>query len=125
MPRIPMREQWGSGNWWTTLAMKLVSIPANPVPEGAVMGVLKTPDGISIRFARWPAPRGRKGTVCIFQGRIEFIEKYFEIVRDLTARGFAVATLDGLGQGLADRMLRERRQGHIANFPHYALDLST
>ena len=60
--------------------MKLVSIPANPVPEGAVAGALKTPDGISIRFARWPPPRERKGTVCIFQGRIEFIEKYFEIV---------------------------------------------
>jgi lysophospholipase len=55
--------------------MKLVSIPANPVPEGAVTGVLKTPDGVQLRFARWPAPSGRKGTVCLFHGRIEFIEK--------------------------------------------------
>src|SRR6266851_7160799 len=108
-----------------TLAMKLVSIPANPVPEGAVMGVLKTPDGISIRFARWPPPSDRKGTVCIFQGRIEFIEKYFEIVRDLNARGFAVATLDWRGQGLSDRMLRERRKGHVANFAQYDVDLET
>jgi lysophospholipase len=105
--------------------MKLISIPANPVPEGAVMGVLKTPDGISIRFARWPPPSDRKGTVCIFQGRIEFIEKYFEIVRDLNARGFAVATLDWRGQGLSDRMLRERRKGHVANFAQYDIDLET
>ena len=105
--------------------MKLVSIPANPVPEGAVMCVLKTPDGISIRFARWPPPSDRKGTVCVFQGRIEFIEKYFEIVRDLNARGFAVATLDWRGQGLSDRMLRERRKGHIANFAEYDTDLET
>jgi lysophospholipase len=63
--------------------------------------------------------------VSIFQGRIEFIEKYFEIVRDLTARGFAVATLDWRGQGLSDRMLRERRKGHVANFAHYDIDLET
>src|SRR5215467_7476962 len=105
--------------------MKLVSIPANPVPEGAVTGVLKTRDGISIRFARWPPPSHRKGTVCIFQGRIEFIEKYFEVVRELTARGFAVAALDWRGQGLSDRMLRERRKGHIANFAEYDTDLET
>ena len=79
--------------------MNLVSIPANPVPDNVVAGTLKTPDGVSLRFARWAPPPGRKGTVCLFQGRAEFIEKYFETVRDLRARGFAVATLDWRGQG--------------------------
>ena len=105
--------------------MKLVSIPANPVPEGAVTGVLKTPDGVSIRFARWPPPSGRKGTVCIFQGRTEFIEKYFEVVRDLNARGFAVATLDWRGQGLSERMLGDARKGHVSSFAKYGIDLET
>ncbi|HSV24664.1 MAG TPA: alpha/beta hydrolase [Xanthobacteraceae bacterium] len=106
--------------------MKLVSIPANPVPEGAVVGVLKTPDELSIRFTRWPPPpSGRKGTVCIFQGRTEFIEKYFEVVRDLNARGFAVATLDWRGQGLSDRLLGQARKGHISNFAKYGIDLET
>jgi len=105
--------------------MKLVSIPANPVPEGAVMGALKTPDGLSIRFTRWPAPPDRKGTVCIFQGRTEFIEKYFEVVRDLQARGFAVATLDWRGQGLSGRMLGDPRKGHVSNFAKYGVDLET
>jgi lysophospholipase len=105
--------------------MKLVSIPANPVPEGAVTGMLKTPDGVSIRFARWAPPPGRKGTVCIFQGRAEFIEKYFEVVRDLHARGFAVATLDWRGQGLSERLLRDPRKGHVTNFAKYGIDLET
>src|SRR5262249_27060355 len=109
---------------WKYLPMKLVSIPANPVPEGAVTGVLKTPDGASLRFTRWPPPAsGRKGTVCLFQGRIEFIEKYFEVVRDLHARGFAVATLDWRGQGLSGRVLREPRKGHVAHFAEYDTDL--
>jgi lysophospholipase len=106
--------------------MKLVSIPANPVPDGAITGAVKTSDGASLRFARWPAPSsGRKGTVCIFQGRIEFIEKYFEVVRDLNARGFAVATLDWRGQGLSSRRLRDPRKGHVANFTEYDTDLET
>ena len=103
--------------------MTLVSIPANPVPDEVVAGTFATPDGVSLRFARWAPPRGRKGTVCLFQGRSEFIEKYFETVRDLRARGFAVATLDWRGQGLSDRALRNSRKGYVRNFAQYQIDL--
>jgi lysophospholipase len=105
--------------------MTLVSIPANPVPENVVTGTLKTRDGVSLRFARWAPPPGRKGTVCLLQGRAEFIEKYFETVRDLRARGFAVATFDWRGQGLSDRVLRNRRKGYVRNFSQYQIDLET
>jgi lysophospholipase len=105
--------------------MKLVSIPANPVPDNFVTDYLKTPDGIAIRYARWQPPAGRRGTVCIFQGRGEWIEKYFETVRDLRARGFAVATFDWRGQGLSDRMLKDRHKGYVRSFADYDTDLET
>jgi lysophospholipase len=105
--------------------MKLISIPANPVPDNFVTDCLTTRDGVSVRFARWPPPPGRRGTVCIFQGRSEWIEKYFETVRDLHARGFAVATLDWRGQGLSDRGLTERHKGHVRSFSEYDIDLET
>jgi lysophospholipase len=105
--------------------MTLVSIPANPVPEDVVTGTLKTPDGVSLRFARWAPPPGRKGTVCLFPGRAEFIEKYFETVRDLRARGFAVATLDWRGQGLSGRALSNARRGYVRSFDDYNTDLMT
>jgi lysophospholipase len=105
--------------------MTLISIPANPVPEGAASGMLTTPDGVSLRFARWAPPAGRKGTVCIFQGRAEFIEKYFETVRDLRARGFAVATFDWRGQGLSQRMLQDPLKGYVRRFSDYQIDLET
>ncbi len=105
--------------------MTLVSIPANPVPEGAVSGTLKTRDGVTLRFARWHPPPGRKGTVCLFQGRAEFIEKYFETVRDLRGRGFAVATLDWRGQGMSERALRNPRKGYVRSFSQYHTDLET
>jgi len=103
--------------------MKLVSIPANPVPDHVVTGAIKTPDGANLRFARWAPPAGRKGTVVLLQGRAEFIEKYFETVRDLRARGFAVATFDWRGQGLSDRKLADRHKGYVRNFSEYATDL--
>ena len=105
--------------------MRLVSIPANPVPEGAVLAMIETPDGVTLRTARWAPPPGRKGTVCIFQGRTEFIEKYYETVRDLRERGFAVATLDWRGQGLSQRLLEDPHKGHIGSFARYDIDLDT
>ena len=103
--------------------MKLVSIPANPVPDHVVSGAIKTPDGVNLRFARWDPPPGRRGTVVVLQGRAEYIEKYFETVRDLRARGFAVATFDWRGQGLSDRALPDRQKGYVRNFSQYATDL--
>jgi len=105
--------------------MDLISVPANPVPEDVVTGAIATPDGVKLRFARWAPPPGRKGTVCLFQGRAEFIEKYFETVRDLRARGFAVATLDWRGQGMSQRGLRNSRKGYVRSFDDYAIDLDT
>lgn len=105
--------------------MMLVSIAANPVPEDAVSGMLQTPDGATLRFARWPAPGNRKGTVCIFTGRSEFIEKYFETVRDLRERGFAVAVLDWRGQGHSSRALRDPRKGYVRRFSDFETDVET
>ena len=103
--------------------MKLISIPANPVPEHGVVGTIETPDGVNLRFARWEPPPGRKGTVVVLQGRAEYIEKYFETVRNLRARGFAVASFDWRGQGLSDRALADRNKGYVRNFSQYATDL--
>ncbi len=59
----------------------------------------------------------------VLGGRSEFIEKYFEVIGDLHARGFAAASLDWRGQGLSARMLSERRLGHIDDFSVYRADL--
>ena len=106
-------------------SMRLVSIPANPVPDDAIVGAVTTRDGVSLRFARFAPPPGRKGTVVILQGRAEYIEKYFETVRDLRGRGFAVATFDWRGQGLSKRALADPMKGHVRKFSEYVTDLET
>jgi lysophospholipase len=105
--------------------MTLVSIPANPAPDNVVSGTIVTPDGVKLRFARWAPPLNRKGTVCVFTGRSEQIEKYFETVRDLRDRGFAVAMIDWRGQGGSDRQLDDPRKGHVRNFAEFETDVET
>ncbi len=104
--------------------MKLVTLAKNPVPSGATVGFFKGYDGAQLRFARWDATRmPRRGTVCLFGGRTEFIEKYFEVIADLRRRGFAVATMDWRGQGGSQRMLSNPRKGHVRGFWEYDRDL--
>ncbi len=102
----------------------LVALARNPVPSGATAGVFKAPDGAELRYAVWQASRGpRRGTVCLFGGRTEFIEKYFEVVADLRRRGFAVATMDWRGQGGSHRELRNQRKGYVRDFADFEEDL--
>jgi lysophospholipase len=104
--------------------MMLASMSGNPVPDGAVAGTVRTPDGVELRFARWDSAAG-KGTVCLFGGRGEFIEKYFETIGELRQRGFAVATMDWRGQGHSSRQLPDPRKGHVEDFSEYETDLET
>ena len=72
-------------------------------PQGGVAQWLTTSDGVRVRVAVWgrDAP---KGTVLLFPGRTEYVEKYGRAAGDLLARGFATVAIDWRGQGLADRL---------------------
>lgn len=81
-------------------------------------------DERKLRVAIWPAlTRTSKGTICLLQGRSEFIEKYYEVIAELRQRGFAVATFDWRGQGGSDRMLADPLKGHVDRFGDYGKDL--
>jgi lysophospholipase len=84
--------------------------------------MIRAPDGITLRYARWSSGQTARGTVCVFTGRGESIEKYFETVSDLRARGFAVATMDWRGQGRSSRQLPDPRKGHVRDFSEFERD---
>src|SRR5215207_10165260 len=104
--------------------VQLVETPDNPIPRRGNVMRIETEDGLALRAARWrPTARRDRGTICILQGRAEFIEKYFETVRDLRRRGFAVVAFDWRGQGLSDRQIGDPYKGHVRSFGEYSLDL--
>jgi len=102
----------------------VILIPENPMPEGGEAFWLKAADGARLRYLTWKDDAAPRGTVFLFDGRTEFAEKYFEVIGELRARGFAVATLDWRGQGLSDRPLADGRKGHIADFDIFDRDLA-
>ncbi|XSG83369.1 MAG: alpha/beta fold hydrolase [Methyloligella sp. ZOD6] len=109
--------------------MELISTPQNPAPLGATVGALEIPRRfrrpLQVRYAHWPSGlKERHGTVCIFPGRTEFIEKYFEVVGELRRRGFYVVAIDWRGQGGSTRLTRNPLKGHVRRFDDYQADLS-
>lgn len=105
--------------------MDLLGIVENPIPRGPRAGFFRGSDGAMLRYARWrPSVAECRGTVCLFSGRGEFIEKYFEVIGELRDRGFAVVTMDWRGQGRSQRMVANQTKGHIKNFRQYDDDLA-
>jgi lysophospholipase len=102
----------------------LLETPDNPVPKKPTVTQVKTSDGVLLRVARWrPTARRVRGTVCILQGRAEFIERYFETINELRRRGFAVVAFEWRGQGRSGREVDNPRKGHVRDFSHYRRDL--
>ncbi|MGC1506329.1 MAG: alpha/beta hydrolase [Sulfitobacter sp.] len=94
-----------------------------PGPDGGGAHWAVTSDGRRIRVAQWPLA-GAKGTVLLFPGRTEYIEKYGQTARDLAARGLASMCIDWRGQGLADRLLDDPLVGHVDSFTDYQKDVA-
>lgn len=105
-------------------ANDLVIIEGNPAPAGIVVQYLRTLDGTRLRCAVSPSSLDvTRGTVILLHGRNETIEKYFETITDLNARGYMVATFDWRGQGGSDRLLRGSNLGHVRHLGQYVSDL--
>jgi lysophospholipase len=63
--------------------------------------------------------------VIVAPGRTEFIEKYFEVLRELQSRGFAVFCIDWRGQGLSGRETNNPLKGHFSSFDDPVNDVAT
>ena len=106
--------------------MAFVRVPGNDAPEGAEEHWLEGRGGVKVRVLTAPALEATpRGSVIVAPGRTEFIEKYFEVLRELQTRGFAVFCIDWRGQGLSGREVENGLKGHFASFDDPVNDLST
>ncbi|WP_323008833.1 alpha/beta hydrolase [Paracoccus sp. (in: a-proteobacteria)] len=97
------------------------TLPGDPLPLARAFW-LRAEDGVRLRAAHWAAG-GASGTVLLFPGRTEYLEKYAEVAADLNAAGLDVLTLDWRGQGMSDRLQPNPRPGHIGDFADYQRDV--
>ena len=82
---------------------------------------LTAADGVRVRAAAWSG--GRAGTVLLFSGRTEYVEKYARVAAYFHERDLSVVSVDWRGQGLSDRALPDVLTGHVADFADYQLDV--
>lgn len=84
---------------------------------------LETADSVRIRVAHWGAD-APGGTVLLFPGRTEYVEKYGRAAAEFRARGLATLTVDWRGQGMATRLGPRPAIGHVARFRDYQHDVA-
>jgi len=91
-------------------------------PEGGRAWWLVAEDGLRLRAGLWQ-PEAARGTVFLFPGRTEYVEKYGRTARDLARHGLATFVIDWRGQGLAERLAGDAMSGHVLRFSDYQRDV--
>jgi lysophospholipase len=92
-------------------------------PPGFVWGGFSTGDGAVLRWGHLPAANPRAECVLV-GGYGDFVEKHFETVRDLAARGLSVWCLDWRGQGGSTRPKRWPNRPRARRFERDAAELA-
>lgn len=82
-----------------------------------------TADNVRIRLGVWN-PDAPMGTILVFPGRTEYIEKYAPTATRFGSRGFATLVVDWRGQGIADRAVDPRLVGHVEDFEEFQYDVA-
>ena len=95
-------------------------------PEDVRAFWLKTSDGVRIRVAHWPSAveKNTNGTIFLFPGRSEYVEKYGLVAAKFAEQGFHTIAIDWRGQGLADRLHSDVMLGHVGKFLDYQKDVA-
>lgn len=96
----------------------------HPGPDPSAAYWIETSDAKRIRLGVWN-PHGARGTVLIFPGRTEYVEKYGVVAAGFASRGLASIAIDWRGQGIADRLLDDPLTGHVERFSDYQKDVAS
>ena len=91
-------------------------------PQAANTNYKATTDGIRVRTSFWAA-NDPVGTVFVFPGRTDYIEKYGGLANFCLSNNLNVIAIDWRGQGLSERLLDDKNIGHIEDFKNYQNDV--
>jgi lysophospholipase len=100
----------------------LVSTAEAPVPSNGTAEWFSGAGAVRLRAALFLPAGQPRGSVVLSGGRTEPIEKYYEVVGELQARGYVVLVHDWRGQGLSHRALEDRLKGHAKGFADFVED---
>ena len=93
-------------------------------PKAGTAYWIQTDVSVRLRVGLWPGRNAQKGTILVFPGRTEYIEKYGRTVTAFAESGFTTFVMDWRGQGLADRIAKDPMLGHVVQFSDYRKDVA-
>ena len=91
-------------------------------PPGGEAFWLHAADGVRLRVGLWRG--GGRGTVLMFPGRTEYVEKYGRLASDLATQDYGTMVIDWRGQGLADHLAPDPMVGHVGRFADFQRDVA-
>ena len=93
-------------------------------PVGINSYFVKMNDGIKLRVCHWiKSDKETKGTILLQQGHNEFIEKYYETIKEFLDKNYSVIAFDWRGQGLSERTTSFTERAFIKSFKRHDQDL--
>lgn len=93
-------------------------------PRGGRAHWIHASDGTRLRLGAWTGKNSKTGTIFVFPGRTEYIEKYGRMITDLQSYGYSVLVIDWRGQGLADRTTADPMTGHVVRYSDFQKDVA-
>lgn len=94
-------------------------------PKDARAYWARTRDGVRIRLGLFQTEAKKSiGTILLFPGRTEYIEKYGRTGADFAGLGYTTLTIDWRGQGLSDRACENALVGHVRDYAEYQVDIA-
>ncbi|HEX3498866.1 MAG TPA: alpha/beta hydrolase [Stellaceae bacterium] len=122
-----MDDFWADHRRFSPSPRAVDATPALPPrfrePPDFTWGVFATPEGSKLRWGHLAASTPRAYCVLV-GGFTEFVEKYFETIGDLVARGLSVWCLDWHGQGGSQRPVVLPNRPRARLFDRDASDLA-
>lgn len=102
----------------------LAEVPGWPWSTKPEIRFIDRPGGVQLRTARFPVPAhmSPRGSVVLSPGRTEPLEKYVEVIGELTGRGFVVLAHDWRGQGGSTRLASDPLNGHVRGWRDFLND---
>lgn len=85
---------------------------------------VQTSDRIRIRVGVWTGKPAQHGTVLIFPGRSEYLERFGRTISSMVNSGYSVVSLDWRGHGLSDRVAEDSKVCHVQRFTDYQNDVA-
>lgn len=90
-----------------------------------VLKYITARDGTRLRTGVFEPEKKSRRVCVLLSGHSEFIEKYYEVIGELNARGLMVATFDWRGQGGSARPLANPMKSYVGNFSEFDTDLQS